>query len=250
MLEIGPSYGLLEIGTSYGLLEIVTNYDFYVIKEDNNMMEVRFIFKVSPINGNTMLEQVALALQKRTEYISRATNPKMREYTDSLNKKEKAPESVLKKRRVFRKIASLINLFLGLLLFVPGMMKPDELKIPLFLGFFAIVLGLSGLFGSWFPRHSSFIKPAKKFLKNQNSISSEENQIVFLENCVEIEAEGGESASVPYSEFEYIIEAKDILLMTFQGKVTVLKKEDLQGNNLPDFTEFLLTKEFYISLSS
>lgn len=212
-------------------------------------MDNRFVFKVSPIDNNILLEQIAYALEKRTAYISRATNPKLWEYTDILNKKEKVPESVLKKRRKFRKIVSVINLLLCIFLFIPGLMEPDELKIPLFIGGFAILLGLAVLLGGHFLHKNNFIKPAEKILKNQNSITSKENKIVFLENHMEIQAECKKNVSVPYSEFECIIETEDILLLTYQGKATILKKEDLQINTLQDFSEFLLPKEFYIPLN-
>ncbi|NMA66824.1 MAG: YcxB family protein [Clostridiaceae bacterium] len=208
-----------------------------------------FIFNITPINCSVFLEEISSALEKRTELISRARNPKTWAYTDKLNAKEKSPETVLKKRRAFRKIVSVINLTLGIILFVPGLMEPKELLTPLIVGAFAITAGIVGLFGKRGNRKNQFLKPAKLLLQGKDTIIAGENQIVFSENQMKIVTSHTGAVVIPYSEFEYIIETKNAFLLTYQGNATILQKKDFQENALQDFCDFVCWKTSFVSLN-
>ena len=70
-------------------------------------------------------EQLARALEKRMELNSRKVMPKLWAVTDRLRSVPKAPEPVLRRRRVRYKIYGVILLVLGLLLLIPGLMEPE-----------------------------------------------------------------------------------------------------------------------------
>lgn len=95
-------------------------------------------------------EQLARALEKRMELNSRKVMPKLWAVTDRLRSVPKAPEPVLRRRRVRYKIYGVILLVLGLLLLIPGLMEPEELSAPLAAGALATV---SGVLYLW-PRRS------------------------------------------------------------------------------------------------
>jgi len=90
----------------------------------------KYVFKLSPYDTTYFLPQVSAALEKRTESVSRERFPGLWEKTDKLNERSKGE----KKNTTGTKIKSIICLLLGIFLFVPGMMEPQELLIPLLVG--------------------------------------------------------------------------------------------------------------------
>ena len=75
-----------------------------------------------------MEEELAAALEKRTEIVSRAEYPKMWKATDALNRYAARGG---KRRGPLRKVLSWVLILAGLFLAIPGMMEPKELRIPL-----------------------------------------------------------------------------------------------------------------------
>lgn len=212
--------------------------------------EKTYIFDMTSINGENFSEQVSLALQKRTELVSRAKMPKLWAHIDRLNAKEKASEAALKKHRVFRKILGVINLLLGVVLFVPGLMDPKELLIPLLVGAFAIFSGLIGIFAKRGNGANKFLKPAKRLLQGKDSIIPGENQIIFSECQMEIKSTQAGSSVVPYADFEYIIETNDAFLLTYRGYAALLKKEDLHEGDINVFCSFIALKTRFVPLNN
>lgn len=210
--------------------------------------EEAYIFDMTSIHVDRFLEQVSLALQKRTELISRTKNPKIWAYTDRLNEKEKASESVQKRHSVFRRVTSVINLLLGIVLFVPGLMDPKELMVPLAVGAFAIFAGLIGILGKRGNRTNKFLKPAKRLLQGKDAILPGENQIIFSECQMEIKSLQASSIVIPYADFAYIIETDDAFLLTYRAYATILKKEDLHEGDITDFCNFIARKTHFVPL--
>lgn len=102
-------------------------------------MEGRFVFQLSSCIVEEQQVQVIQALEKRKEWISRQTCPRLWKLTDGLNQRPKAPTSVLAKRRKQRLFLSLLNWILGMFALIPALIDPKELWVVLIIG--AICLG-------------------------------------------------------------------------------------------------------------
>ena len=170
-------------------------------------------------------EQLARALDKRMELHSRKVVPKLWAVTDRLSSAPKAPEPVLRRRRVRYKIYGVILLVLGLLLLIPGLMEPEELPAPLAAGALATV---SGVLYLW-PRRSG--PPRRELARAEKLLEtlgvSENRTVVFREEGAAVQA--GESIQdVPYTEFNALIETEDLYVLCFaQTGAFILRKRDM-----------------------
>ena len=98
-----------------------------------------FSFQFTPLDADSLHHQVSLALEKRTEQISR-------KQFDKLNSVEKQTPEVLEKRRRRRACWGLANWLLGLCWLIPALLEPRLRPFPLAVG----VLGyLSGVVALW-----------------------------------------------------------------------------------------------------
>ncbi len=207
-----------------------------------------YLFQFSPYNVEKLLPQVSKALEKRTEMISRERYPKLWKQTDKLN----AVSSVSggrKRSTVFRKILSVFLILMGVFLFIPGLMKPQELMIPLIAGGFGLVIGISGLFsgtrkrsGSRKAKTNPYDKSAELLLEGKDTELPETMEIIFSEEGMQIRSGSDESEPVPYSLFERIVEAEDCMLFVYEEKVMLLQKCDLKNSTIEAFCEFCAEK--------
>ena len=156
-------------------------------------------FQITPYDTESLLQQVSKALEKRTEFVSRECYPGLWENIDKLNAVSKG-----KRRSSLRsKIMSIICLVLGVFLFIPGLMKPQELLVPLLVGAFAIVIGLVYLYIGRKDKKNPFDKSARLLLMGKDTISAKQSIMVsFSESGMEIRADDKESQHIPYSDFE------------------------------------------------
>ena len=172
-------------------------------------------------------EELAAALEKRTEVISRASFPNMWEKTDALNRYAARGRT---QNGLFRKILSWILILAGLFLAIPGMMEPEELRTPLVLGIFFVLLGLLSLLGRRLARKdASFRRAAAKLLKTTSGLDAVSVQVVFNDEGMSIITQD-DACSVPYAEMEMLIETPQLYLLTYGGKATLLQKKDLSGD--------------------
>lgn len=203
---------------------------------------MEFIFKPEKLTED-LFYQISEAVAKRTEIFSRKRYPGLWEKTDRLNEK-KLPEEALLKRRRFRRFYGIICIALGIFLFVPGLMKPSELAVPLFVGAAAIIFGISAVI----PRKTNeekFYKKAKKLAKAINSSLKPGDTVVFNEEGI---FENG-GALMKYEELENIIENRSIFLVCDGKLIMVLRKTDMVIGNPEDFRNFIeekTGKNFYI----
>lgn len=193
-------------------------------------------FQITPYDTESLLQQVSKALEKRTEFVSRECYPGLWENIDKLNAVSKG-----KRRSSLRsKIMSIICLVLGVFLFVPGLMKPQELLVPLLVGAFAIVIGLVYLYIGRKDKKNPFDKSARLLLMGKDTISAKQSIMVsFSESGMEIRADDKESQHIPYSDFESMIETEDLFLFVHDTRITVLQKKDLTSNDITDFRNFI-----------
>ena len=193
-------------------------------------------FQITPYDTESLLQQVSKALEKRTEFVSRERYPGLWENIDKLNDVSKG-----KHRSSLRsKIMSIICLVLGVFLFVPGLIKPQELLVPLLVGAFAIVIGIVYLYIGRNGKKNPFDKSARLLLMGKDTISAKQSIMVsFSESGMEIRVDDKEPQHIPYSDFESMIETEDLFLFIHDTRITILQKKDLTSNATTDFRNFI-----------
>lgn len=196
---------------------------------------MEFIFRPEKLSDD-LRYQVSEALARRTELFSRKKFPGLWEKTDELNKK-RLPEEALIKRRRFRRFYGIICIALGIFLFVPGIMKPSELAVPLIVGALAIITGITAVI----PRKTAgeiFEKKAEKLILAINSSVKPEDTVVFNDKGV---FENG-NILMEYESLENIIENRSIWLVCDGKKIMILRKADMVSGSIDEFGVFVETK--------
>ena len=174
-----------------------------------------------------MEEELAAALEKRTEIVSRAEYPKMWKATDALNRYAARGG---KRRGPLRKVLSWVLILAGLFLAIPGMMEPKELRIPLITGVLSVLLGVLYLLSTRpVKKNDSFRQAAVKLLQSMSHVETANVQVVFDDTGMRVDAQGS-TGSVSYADMEMLVETPHLYLLTYGGQVTVLQKKDLTGD--------------------
>lgn len=195
-----------------------------------------FYFQITPYDTTNLLQQVSEALEKRTELISRERYPGLWENIDKLNTMSKGKQ----RSSLCTKIMGVAFLVLGIFFFIPGILKPQELLVPLLAGAFAMVIGILYLYSSRKNKQNPFDKSAKILLTGKDTISAEQSIIVsFSEAGMEIRADDKDFQHIPYNDFESMIETVDLFLFVHDTRVTVLQKKDLASKATNDFRNFI-----------
>ena len=189
-----------------------------------------FSFQISPLS-EAYIPQLAYALEKRTELLSRVKHPGLWKNTDRLRQIPKVKKSPLR-----TKLLGIFNLALGIFLFVPGVIKPKELFIPLIVGAIGIGAGIGALLRGKVKKKNRFDKPARQLWEQFKDKTAA--TVTFTDSEMVITS-GDDTEHTPYSDFEYIIETSDLFLVIFVGKVIVLQKNTLMEENCPDFCQYI-----------
>lgn len=208
------------------------------------MATTNFIFSMKPYETEVLYPQVARMLQKRVELASRKRLPNLWKVTDKLNAVPRAPEAELKRRKESRRRWGGLLLVLGIFLFVPGMMKPQELPIPLVAGFFAIVLGVLYLRKDD-RKKNSYEEKAKKLLENMNaSMEGQKLRLVFGD--AELTMSGaGEDKKISYADVECALETSDLFGLIYENQLVLLQKKELLLGTAEEFAKQLEEKVQY-----
>lgn len=207
------------------------------------MEQIIFSFLAKPLEKEELLPQLSRALEKRTQLLSREKIPGIWALTDRLNAVEKAPEAVLRSRRIRSRIWGVICLLLGIFLFVPGLMKPQELLGPLLMGAIAIGAGIGAFFRGRKRKRNPFDKAAARLLEQgKGDIPGSLPEFRFSSEALCIFAEGKEQDCIPYADFEFVFETEDLFLLTYREKITALHKESISRGSVEDFRSFLQEK--------
>ena len=202
------------------------------------MADKNFIFSMKSYDADTLSNQVAWMLNKRTELASRKRLPALWKLTDKLNAAPRSPEAELKRRRESRRRWGGLLLVMGIFLFVPGVMQPQELPGPLVAGFFAIVLGMLYLRRDD-RKKTSFVKKAKQLLEKMNaSTEGQKLRLIFYDTELAVSG-AGEDKKVPYAGMECILETKDLYGLIFDNQIVLLQKQELLLGNAEDLTKIL-----------
>ena len=193
-------------------------------------------FQVTPYDTESLLRQVSTALEKRTEFVSRERYPSLWENIDRLNTMAKGRQRSSLRTRIM----GIVCLVLGIFLFVPGLLKPQELLVPLLAGAFAILIGVFYLYSVRKNKKNPFDKSAKILLMGTDTISAEQSIVVsFSETEMEIRADDKDLQHIPYNDFESMIETTDLFLFVHDTRITVLQKNDLTTKATHDFRNFI-----------
>jgi len=198
-------------------------------------MEARsFIFQLSAYDEAALLSQTAGLLEKRTEHLSRIRYPGLWKHADRFNpkRKDKKPHPILSR------LLSLLCLLLGIFLFVPGLMKPKELLVPLLAGAIGIGAGIGGLWRNRKNRKTPFETSAALLFKSIGSIAPEDRiRILFSDLCMMLSSE-----NIAYENFEGVFISRDLYLFTYGEKALLLQKKDLTDADPCAFEDFLAEK--------
>jgi len=133
---------------------------------------------------------------------------------------------------------SLLCLLLGIFLFVPGLMKPKELLVPLLAGAIGIGAGIGGLWRNRKNRKTPFETSAALLFKSIGSIASVDGiRILFSDLCMMLSSE-----NIAYENFEGVFISRDLYLFTYGEKALLLQKKDLTDADPCAFEDFLAEK--------
>lgn len=203
------------------------------------MEKANYTFQISPYDTEKLLPQVSKALEKRTELASREQYPGLWKQTDRFH----AMAQGRTRSRLRTRLMSLLCLALGIFLFVPGLVEPQELMVPLIVGAIAVGAGIGGLWRSRKHKKNPFDRSAKILLSGKDNTPSEPVLTVsFSEDGMIIPTEDGNTEFVAYDGFECAIETADIFLFVYDTRVTVLQKNDLKTGSINEFCGLLTEK--------
>ncbi len=205
------------------------------------MADKNFIFSMKPYDTETLSAQVARMLEKRVELASRKKLPGLWKVTDKLNAAPRAPEAELKRRRESRRRFGGLLLVMGIFLFVPGIMKPQELPVPLVVGFLAIVLGVLYL-RKEDRKKNSYEKKAKKLLESMNaSMENQKLRLIFGEKELAMSG-AGEDKKISYAGMECTLETADLFCLIYENRLVLLQKKELLLGTAEEFAKQLEEK--------
>lgn len=196
---------------------------------------MEFIFRPEKLS-DYYHDQVSEAIAKRTELFSRKKLPGIWEKTDELNRKNLS-EAGSRRRLRFRKFYGIICIALGIFLFVPGLMKPGELAVPLIVGALALISGISAVIPRKTPAER-FGKKAKKLVSAINSSIKPGDSVVFNDEGI---FENG-ALLMEYKNAEALIENRGIFAVCDGKKIMMLRKADMVSGNPEDFSRFFEEK--------
>ena len=205
-----------------------------------------YLFQVSAYEESRLLPQVSKALEVRTEMISRKRLPGMWKLTDRFNSMNRGR----RRSKLRTRVMSVICLALGLFLFLPAMMEPQELMVPLLVGAAAIGAGIGGLWRSFRHKKNPFEKGARMLLAHANDrIAGKKVTVSFEEDGMCVAVDGTNSTVVPWQALEYAIEAEDIFLFVHNERATLLQKSDLTVGTPEAFRQYIGEKTELMSCS-
>ncbi len=190
-------------------------------------MSDRYLFQLSPYDGEALLPQVRRALQERTEMLARERYPGLWRITDRLPKGSKP--------RRGNKVFSLLFLAVGLFLVIPGLIAPRELLLPLIAGVLSLCRGIIGLLPRRDPQQQ-FDRSARQLLA-EKAVTDRPVTVVFDEEGMELPEE-----RAAYGDFETVMETDDLLLLVFGEKIVLLQKKDLAEGEIAALCRLLQTK--------
>ena len=213
-----------------------------------------FVFTRTPLD-EALLPQMAHALKTRIDSLSRLKYPAMWEQADRAAAKD-TPEKKASREKaaaIRYRLWGIVFLALGIVLFVPGIMKASSLTVSMIVGAAAILLGLSRLFGKYISAEEKMnrrYEASARTLLNQLNRAQESGAptLTFDEEAMTMTTPNGSEEVVPYTAMEYVIEEEDLILITFGTKVTVIRQTEIVNGDIAEFLPFMEDKTTVIYL--
>ncbi len=211
---------------------------------------MNFIFSLSPYSSSLFQSQISKMFEQRAELLSRKKLPKDWKFIDKM-RAARMPEKVLKRRRRTYRIYGVLLLLMGIYLFIPGLMDPKELTVPLVAGALAIIIGIASLrFGRNIKnekpiqkekpikkeKSTLFDKAAKKLFESYENIVPQ--KIVFDDDVFHL----NEEVVIQYEEIVEVFVTTDFFVFIWKENITILQKKDLTGSSEKEFLDFLASK--------
>ncbi len=196
------------------------------------MDENGFLFLLTKPDVDKLLSQTALALETRVQAQARQKSPSLWKWTDRLSARSTV------KRRPASRWSGVLCLVLGVFLFVPGLLRPAELTLPLIVGAVGIAAGLCSLLRGRRGAGGSFTRSARQLLEGLKAGA----QVRLDESGLYLCPEGMEPVPVPFEKFELAVEAEDIFLLFFLNSVLLLQKKDLSEGDADALRALLAEK--------
>lgn len=200
-------------------------------------------FQITAMDTEALLPQVSLALEKRTELVSRERLPGVWKVTDYFRQRPRASEETLRKRRGHSKLLGSLCLVLGIIAFVPGVMEPRDWPL-LLAGAVGIGAGAASLLGGC--RRSPYDRQARQLLAGKDRETGCA-QVVFSPEGMTLKSGDGQVRTVPYDAFIQVLECADILFVIYEQWVTILQKKDLAEGTVEGLRDFLVQRTAYHS---
>ena len=193
---------------------------------------MEYIFRTTAYDVAALTPEVGKALEKRAERYSRQRLPGMWKATDKLSQRS-GTQQMTPGRLRYRRFVGVVLIVLGLFMMIPGLMKPQELLLPLFAGFCALVFGIESLWSTRKKRTNRFEKAARKFLSDVSK--AETVEVLFSEEGMVI----GDRPLIPYSDMKDFIETQAGYLITWADQAAFLQKKDFLGESSAEFANFV-----------
>jgi len=186
---------------------------------------MEFVFDVNPISRPELTEQLARALDLRSELRSRK----------SLKPKTETPETedAVKRRNRRNKFYGIFFLVLGLIMAVPSFLATGESNWLSIGGVMAAVVGLSYLLPKSNKPTAKNMEVAKK-LQNMRA-SSPMKRLCFTEDGMIL----NDSKLVIYRDMEGILETADLYLLIINNGAMYFTKDELSEGDIEAFSAFL-----------
>ena len=192
-------------------------------------------FQTSAYSVSELLPEVTSALEKRMDEESRRRMPGLWKTIDRRGGGIPSCE-MTRGRRVYRRVAGILLLLVGLFLLIPGLVKPRELMGPLVAGCMAVGTAVYYLYSTRKKRSGTFEKQARKLLEHIAKAPAQ--PVTFTE--VGIQLQGQEP--VPYGRISFYTETPSGLFLNWDDQAAFLQKKDLAEGEWHRFCAELAAK--------
>lgn len=188
-----------------------------------------FTFAIGPVSRDDLTDQLARALDLRTELRSRQAVPRMWKVTDKL--REHTTEDAARRRAIKNRVFGIIFLVLGLILAIPAF-AVGGLSGATIGGVIAMIVGVTYLSPKSKNPPRRCVQTAGRLLALRASAPTA--TVSFDDTGMTV----GSSAPIPYAQMEGILETRDLYLLIFQNSAMFLLKEEQTVGTPEALSEF------------
>ena len=207
---------------------------------------MKFTFHTSVYDVESLVPEVAEALEKRMELTSRRALPGLWRLTDSLNRQNEAPGEMPRRRVLYRRVVGTALIVLGLFILIPGLKEPEDLLLCLIAGICGVAIGAHALWTTFRkPKSAAPAKPAAHRIPKQftdtadtflNSIAAAgSTEVPFSDEGMQLSP----NALITFGEMEYFLETPSGYLITWGRQATFLQKKDLRDGEQEEFMDWV-----------